>query len=81
VSPGGWLNRFTRNLRHELSIAEAAEAVLAERMRELKSRFDQTYPNAEPARLYLHRTGRASRCAGDSLRTAATLTTFESSER
>jgi hypothetical protein len=61
VSPGGWLNRFKleRNLQHELRMADAAEAVLAAQMRELKSRFDQTYPNAEPARLYLHRTGRS----------------------
>jgi hypothetical protein len=54
-------NRFAieRNLRRELSVAEAAEGVLAERLRELKTRFDQTYPNAEPARLYVHRTGRS----------------------
>lgn len=55
------LNRFAidRNLQHELSTAEAAEAVLAARMRELKARFDQTFPNAQPARLYVHRTGRS----------------------
>ena len=55
------LNRFAidRNLQRELSSAEVAEAVLAERMRELKRRFDRTYPNTQPARLYLHRTGRS----------------------
>ena len=54
-------NRFAidRNLRHELSTAEVAETVLAERMRELKAGFDRAFPDAQPARLYLHRTGRS----------------------
>jgi hypothetical protein len=74
------LNRFAieRNLRRELSVAEAAEAVLADKMRELKTRFDRTYPNPQPARLCLHRTGQASRCAGGSPPAAASTTTSSS---
>lgn len=55
------INRFAieRNLQRELAYAERAETVLARRMRELKDRFDRNYPNEQPARLYLHRTGRS----------------------
>ena len=55
------ISRFSneRLLSSELKLAAAAEAVLAEQMQVLKRRFDHLFPQSQPARLYLHRTGRS----------------------